>query len=151
MYETEIAQLEADIVNIQSLLATKQLELSQLNAQISDLEILYKGAKEFSDSSGWRSSGFYAIARKTEGSSFAISTPDGKESVELVKLEEEIDYDSYGSVDSSNIYMILKFRNNLYKVSTDADSYGTNWDEVTMNDIKPVKAVEKTVTFYSYE
>ncbi len=151
MYETEIEQLEADIINVKSLLNAKQLELSRLRAAVTDRELLYFGIKNYTPTTRYARDGFHGVANMSEGDSVTITTSEGTENVEIIKLEEDIDYDSYGSVDSCDVYMVLKFRNNLYKVTTDADSYGTNWDDVSIQDIKPVTKIEKTVVVYSYE
>lgn len=151
MYEAQIAALSNEIMNIQSLLAAKRLELERLESSVTDREALFMGIRDYTPTTLYARSGFYGVAQMSEGDSVEISTPDGPEDVEIVKVEEDIDYDSYGTVDSCDIYLILKFRGNLYKVTTDADSYGTNWDEVSLSDIKPVKKTEKTVVVYSYE
>lgn len=140
--------IESEIHNLKLQIEKLQEKLEALQTASKDIAYLYEGLRAYRNSTkAWARNGIYGVIEHGKGSTVEING----ESVTIVELVQDIDYDSYGTVDRADCYAVLEFRGQLYKLDAGASSYGVEWDELELADIKPVAKKEKTVVVYSYE
>ncbi|MFC6021530.1 hypothetical protein ACFP2T_35850 [Plantactinospora solaniradicis] len=78
-----------------------------------------------------------------EGSAFVVAGRD----VKVLKRSMETAYDSYGSAQEGEGFIVLEVDGQLYRRDCDIDSYG---DAEWRGNVRPVEATPRVVTEYDY-